>query len=140
MKRNWLYVLLAVSLAGNAVGLGLLGYRKWRERHDMDTFNAQLQSNASIGHLVPMTESFRPLVDSLDIEVLKARREIARAEAAGDTDLASVEPWIARQAELERAVHAAIFQSRIALNTSPDSSHRRGLEKRWRAVTGVSDK
>jgi hypothetical protein len=135
MKRGLLIALLAVSLAGNAVELVILGIRARRFYHHRFG-DAPARNYAG---LRTVTDGFDAVMESLNIERLKADLAMARLRQGGGYDTLLAAPVFDRFGDIERAENLVLFQSRQAVNQEPDPARRRRAEKLWRVMFGLPE-
>lgn|GEM_PF-1039025 len=136
MKNRWLPLLLAASLAGNLVELGVFTYRELKRRHDMQDFFSRLEDGTSRVDVNVLDGWRASEFESLNVADLRLERELqlARADRA---DSSGLQPIVARMAQVSREQYRLAYESRRRLFSLTDSVRRRSLEQRWRRMTGL---
>lgn len=137
MKRRWLLALLAVSVAGNIVELGLLAFREWKRRRDQQVFFDDLAAGAYSSSIFVLDRWREAEFESLGREVLRLERERVLADEPGRPDSVALAAVARELARLRRRRLALAFQSRQRAFELPDSGLRHRLAQRWRRMTGL---
>jgi hypothetical protein len=129
MKPKWLWVLLVVSLAGNAVELGAFIKQSWTPiRHLFGAGWGHGTSSASYW-LRAVSEDGRREFDSLQEQV--QRLEIEESVLEPGADAARVDSMQRTRAFLKRETMRVVFFSGRAIADVADPIRRKRLTMRW---------
>jgi hypothetical protein len=139
MKPKWVLVLLVVSLAGNAVELGLYARAVWKRNRDMQKFFGWVQSRAETWTMRVVVKEFEPRMQALESRENRWSSELQWQDYQQPPD-----SWIDRQAldsieSITRQKYLLIYQSRRALPSVEDAGLRKRMERRWRGQMGLPD-
>lgn len=138
MRRRWLLVLLALSLAGNGVEVVLFGIRQLRYFYPPPVpadLRSALEGIRQLDLRV-LVERYRWPLDSLKLE-LELRKEdlsLLRLNAPGDT--AGARRLLDERAALQKQVYRLMVESAWSVYELPEPRRRRMLG-RWRVMTGL---
>jgi hypothetical protein len=136
MKRRWLYLLLAVSLAGNAVELGVFAFRKrlywWSKPETYD-----IGGSAARWHLRAMVDSYQQRIDSMRHELTQLHLRLDWQSYQEQPDTAQVERTLDSVATLRREIYRLLLRSRLELAGVADKKARARMERRWRQQMGL---
>jgi len=126
MKPRWPYILLAVSLAANAVEVAVAASRLWRESRQQPAWMTALPSTA-----------LRPLMglNGPEFARLDRRYRIVRHNNFYP-DTAAIRAAHDQLEHVRREMYWLVFRSTRALkDASP--AQRRLAERQWRMMTGL---
>lgn len=137
---RWLPVLLALSLAGNGVGIALFGIRQLRHFYTPPVpadVRTALSGLRRLDQRV-LVERFRWPLDSLktEMELLKHDLQYLHLSASGDT--ARARQLLDRRAALQKQIYRLMLESAWAARELPEPRRRRMLGL-WREMTGLPE-
>jgi hypothetical protein len=138
MRRRWLFVLLALSLAGNAVEIVLFGIRQLRNWYPPEMppeVRTALEGIRRLDLRV-LVERYRWPLDSLKLEMQLREEDLSlkRIDAPGDT--AGVRRLLDERAALQKQIYRLMVESAWSVHELPEPRRRRMLG-RWREMTGL---
>jgi hypothetical protein len=132
VKPRWLNILLAVSLAANAVEIAIPWWQQLRRMRSKGPGHRYLRYKAARYDLRVVTPEYQWVLDSLHHE--HDRLGMKRQALTFDTpvDSSAVEQNLDSLEILDRQTYRLAFQSCQELIRSDDAKLRRRMEKRWR--------
>ena len=139
MRPRWVVVLLILSLAGNAVELGLYARAKWKQQRQMDRFYKWVQTNAAQWNPRVVVQSFEPKMKMLEQRQDRWAVELQWQDYQQPPDTAIDRIALDSVASITRQEFQVIYESRRALPQVEDARLRKRLERRWRQQMGLGD-
>ena len=138
MRRRWMLVLLALSLAGNAVEMVLFGIRQLRNWYPPEMppdVRSAMEGIRQIDLRV-LVERYRWPLDSLKLEMQLREEDLSllRVNAPGDT--AGVRRLLDERAALQKQIYRLMVESAWSARELPEPRRRR-MFGRWREMTGL---
>ena len=127
MKPRWPYILLAVSLAANAVEVAVAASRLWRESRQQPAWMTALPSTA-----------LRPLMglNGPEFARLDRRYRIVRHNNFYP-DTAAIRAAHDQLEQIRREMYRLAFRSTREMVKISDPRERRKVERQWRSMTGL---
>lgn len=138
MRRRWLLVLLALSLAGNAVEVVLLGIRQLRNWYPPEVpsdLRAALEGIRQLDLRV-LVERYRWPLDSLKLEMALREHDLEYLQLSAPGDTAGARRLLDERAVLQKQVYRLMVESAWSVHELPEPRRRRMLG-RWREMTGL---
>ncbi|MCX6842747.1 MAG: hypothetical protein NTX53_10740 [candidate division WOR-3 bacterium] len=139
MKPKWVLVLLIVSLAGNAVELGLYARAEWKRNRDMQKFYGWVQSGAETWTLRVVVKEFEPRMQMLESRENRWSSELQWQDYQQPPDSSIDRQALDSIASITRQKYLLMYQSRRALPSVQDAKLRQRMERRWRGQMGIGD-
>jgi hypothetical protein len=139
MKPRWLTILLVVSLAGNAVELGLYAWSKWRRFAESQEFFKRVQVGAQMWTLRVVVKDFEPQMRILDQRKERWNMELQWQDYQAQPDTQIDRIALDSIASITRQEYKLTYDSRRALPSVPDAKLRARMEKRWRGQMGIGN-
>jgi len=137
MKPRWILALLVVSLAGNAVELGLYAWAAWKRNRDMQEFFKWVQSGASAWNPRVVVKEFEPRMRMLERRDNRWSSELQWQDYQDPPDSAMDRLALDSVASITRQKFELLYQSRRALSAVEDPRLRQRMERRWREQMGL---
>lgn len=137
MKPKWVCVVLAVSLVGNAVELGILGFQALQRAHRTRRFYTDLESRAAQLHDRVMMPEFTPAREALRRQYYLWESQLNALCHDDEPDPARVNELLCHLAQTEKAKLRLMFESARAMERVENPRQRESLRKRWKQMTGV---
>ncbi len=138
MRRHWLLVVLALSLAGNAVEIVLLGVRQlryWYPPAVPPEVRSALENIRQLDLRV-LVERYRWPLDSLKLEMELREHDMRIAADREPRDTAAVRRLLDERAALQKQIYRLMVESAWSVHELPEPRRRRMLG-RWREMTGL---
>ena len=139
MKPKWVLVLLIVSLAGNAVELGLYARAEWKRNRETQKFNAMVQSGANQWTQRVVVREFEPRMQVLEQRENRWATELEWQDYQQPPDSAIDRQALDSVASNTRQEYLLMYQSRRALPSVEDGGLRQRMERRWRGQMGIGN-
>jgi hypothetical protein len=137
MKPKWVLVLLIVSLAGNAVELGLYARAEWKRNRDMQKFYGWVQSGAEQWSRRVVVQDFEPKMQVLKRRQTRWMEELYWQDYQQPPDSSIDRQALDSIASITRQECLLMYQSRRALPSVEDAGLRQRMERRWRGQMGL---
>jgi hypothetical protein len=138
MRRRWLLVLLALSLAGNGVEVVLLNVQRLRHWYPPEVppeVRSALEGIRQLDLRV-LVERYRWPLDSLKLEMELRKQDMYISLYRSPSDTAAIRRLLDERAALQKQVYRLMVESAWAARELKDPQRRRMLG-RWREMTGL---
>jgi hypothetical protein len=132
--------LLVVSLAGNAVELGLYARAEWQRHREMGKFFKWVQSGAVQWNPRVVVSEFEPRMRVLERREDRWASELHWQDYQQPPDSAIDRLALDSVASITRQMYELMYESRRALPAVSDPKLRLRMEKRWREQMGIGDR